>query len=96
VSGRKFHILRSSWWAILFCASCTLLYSTFAMKKKAQLQELSFRYAEMEKLKWIAAQEQSELTLCLTSQTDPSWIELILMKDLGVVPEGWTKIQFTK
>jgi hypothetical protein len=66
------------------------------MKKKAQLQELSFRCTEMEKVKLIAAQERAELELCLNSQTDPAWVEIMLMKDLGVVPEGWTKIQFTK
>lgn len=99
MSGRRLQQIRfiqSSWWTILVCASCIGVYSSASMKKKTQLQELSFRYTEMEKAKLIAIQERSELELCLKSQTDPAWIEIVLMKDLGVVPEGWTKIQFTK
>lgn len=63
--------------------------------RDAAISELSFRLQEMEKIKAIAIQEREDLQLRLHSQGDPAWIEMVLMRDLGVVPEGWIKVQFT-
>ena len=40
--------------------------------------------------------EKQQLQLKIASQTDPAWIEMILMRDLGVVPEGYLKVYFKK
>lgn len=58
--------------------------------------DLTLRMQEMEKEKVAVSQEREDLALQLQSETDPAWIEMLLMKDLGVVPEGWTKVHFTK
>ena len=39
---------------------------------------------------------QEELQLQINSQNDPEWIELTLMKNLGLVPEGQYKIYIQK
>ena len=67
------------------------------MKSRAStVSELNFRLSEMEKERQLALQEKEELTLTLASQGDPSWIELILLRELGVVPEGFLKVHFKK
>ena len=41
-------------------------------------------------------EEKEDLKLQINSQKDPAWIELTLMKGLGLVPEGQLKVYFTK
>ena len=93
-------VLRSfcirSWWAIVFTTLTVAFYFQAAHSRSAIFSDLSARLQEMEKEKLLASQEQEELSLQLQSETDPAWIEMVLMKELGVVPEGWTKVQFTK
>lgn len=48
-------------------------------------QQLSFEIAEKEA-------SQKILALQLASRDDPAWIELTLIRHLGLVPEGYTKI----
>ena len=87
---------REWWWVVVFCLTATFMYLHFIQTKKSQIEELSSRFAEMKKEKLFALQERESLRLQIESQTDPSWIEMILMRDLGVVPEGWLKVHFTK
>lgn len=62
--------------------------------KKVALAEASFWLEEMEKEKCLTLATQEELILKIASQSDPAWIEMILMRDLGVIPEGWLKVHF--
>ena len=85
-----------SWWVIVFCTMCSAIYFQAAHSRNAVHSELFSRYHEMEKEKSIASREQGELVLRLQSESDPAWIEMVLMKELGVVPEGWIKVHFKK
>ncbi|MFN4174943.1 MAG: hypothetical protein ACK4HV_07575, partial [Parachlamydiaceae bacterium] len=38
--------------------------------------------------------EQARLSEMIMSESDPQWIELTLMRVLGVIPEGTKKIYF--
>lgn len=40
--------------------------------------------------------EQQELILQIESQTDPAWVEMVLKRNLGLVPEGQVKVYFKK
>jgi hypothetical protein len=60
------------------------------------LEELEFRVREGEKEKLLACQERDELALQIASQNDPVWVELVLLRELGVVPEGYIKVHFKK
>lgn len=84
------------WWVVCFSITVTSIYLHCIQRKKGQVAELSCRYDEMKKEKEFAFQERESLRLQIDSQNDPSWIEMILMRDLGVVPEGWLKVHFTK
>jgi hypothetical protein len=65
-------------------------------EKKNAVQYMSLRLEEMQKDKWDALQKRGELELRIASQNDPAWIEMVLMRDLGVVPEGFLKVHFKK
>ena len=85
-----------SWWAIVFSTLCIAFYFQASHNHLNALSDLSARRQDMEKEKLIAAQENDDLSLRLQSEADPAWIELVLMKELGVVPEGWTKVHFKR
>jgi len=72
------------------------LYLHFVQEKNVQSQEVASRLEKILKEKRVAQIEQESLRLQIESQNDPSWIEMILMRDLGVVPEGWLKVHFAK
>ncbi len=88
------HFVYRSWWMFLFIGTCVGIYS-HAMHKKHEV------YASLEK-HLIDLQQQKESLLLIRedllaqiqSQSDPAWIELTLMKGLGVVPEGQQKVYF--
>ena len=80
----------------LFSLLCVMAYVQAARGRAGKISELSFRLQELKKEQIIAMQEQEELLQRLHSESDPAWIELLLMKELGVVPEGWTKIRFVQ
>jgi len=85
-----------SWWAIVFSTLSIAFYFQAAHGRTTIFSDLTMRMQEMEKEKLAVFQEQEDLALQLQSETDPAWVEMLLMKELGVVPEGWTKVHFTK
>jgi len=87
---------RRSWWVICFCLCVGLIHSHFIREKRGAVHHLTMKLEELEKQKWEALQKKEELELRIASQTDPAWIEMILMRDLGVVPEGFLKVHFKK
>jgi hypothetical protein len=84
-----------SWW-VAAAAICSLgLYEQGA---KALQKEINTFRAEAESLSEkirLAKELQEELKRQVMSQSDPAWIELVLIKSLGLVPEGYTKIYYT-
>lgn len=65
------------------------------MQKKAlvakALQEQLNRLNEQKEQLLV---EHEDLVLQIQSQSDPAWIQLTLMKGLGLVPDGQMKIFF--
>lgn len=87
---------RQSWWVIVFCTATGFAHCHFLKEKKETLQLLGARLQEMEVEKVQALEKRQELELCIASQNDPAWIEMILIRDLGVVPEGFLKVHFKR
>ncbi len=83
------------WWAFSFCFLTLGACLQAIQKKQSVISEYDFLLGEMEKEKTQLLSEREELQLKLASQSDPAWIEMVLMRDLGVVPEGWLKVHFT-
>lgn len=86
--------LARNWWVFLFFALCYLFYSHGMHKKKETLSELRGRFHELEEQRMLALEHQEELQAQVRSQTDPAWMEMTLIKGLGLVPDGQQKIYF--
>ena len=58
------------------------------------IERLQVKALEIEGAIGKAENAQRDLKLQVASQSDPAWIELALIKGLGLVPEGYTKIYY--
>ena len=73
------------------------MIAIYGHKMKTQgsaLHEATIRLAEIEQKTMAALKEKEDLALTLASQSDPAWIELVLLRQMGVVPEGFLKVHF--
>jgi hypothetical protein len=57
-------------------------------------EDLERRLSEITEQKEMIAAERDDLLLQIQSQNDPKWIELVLMRRLGLTPHGQIKIYF--
>jgi hypothetical protein len=89
-------VLIQSWWVILFILLCYMVYEQGIRKRNEDFAKLHEQYKELLKEKQKSMATQKELHLKVNSESDPAWIELTLMKGLGLVPEGQTKVLFIK
>lgn len=87
---------KKSWWVLIFCSGCLAIYAQGMQKKSLACVDLKNRIEKLEWEKTLSVSTQQELQLQINSQNDPAWIELTLMKQLGVVPEGQMKVFFKK
>ncbi len=84
------------WWVFCFTTIALSLYFHSIQDKKAKKLALLTKIGEMRHDWQAEIQTREMLKRTIASQSDPSWIEMVLMRDLGVVPEGWIKVHFTK
>lgn len=84
----------SWWWVLVFVMTCFLTYAHAAKKKMDLHKILVERLSDLEVAKEVALAEKNRLELEIQSQSDPLWIQLTLMKGLGLVPEGQKKVLF--
>lgn len=91
----KGHIYRS-WWVFFFALLCFICYEQSIKIRNEQYQALSIQLQELQIEIQLSLLLQTELIAQVHSQTDRAGIEYILMKELGVVPEGHKKIYFIK
>lgn len=83
-----------SWWVILFVLLCFILFEQGMKKRDQDFAKLSEQLAQLQMDKEKALIVKEELQLHINSESDPAWIELILMKELGLSPDEYTKIFF--
>ncbi len=94
IISRIFASFVRSWWVILFMLICIIGYDIGIKKRKTAIYNMRTKYNDLLVQKEMAISKKEELTLKLLSQSDPSWIEQVLMKELGVVPENKIKVHF--
>jgi hypothetical protein len=58
--------------------------------------KLRVKLTHLQHEKTEALYVQNELQREIASQDDESWIELVLMQKLGLVPEGQIKVHFVR
>ena len=83
------------WWLILFCFLSALFYEQEKKKINLEYQKLHQQLIQLQSIKEEKLQIQEYLLLKINSQSDPDFVELLLMKELGVVPEGQIKFFFS-
>jgi hypothetical protein len=85
-----------SWWLFLFLSCLFLVYSHIRHQNNQIQIDLQGQIDHLIAEKTLAEQQREELLIQVQSQSDPAWIEMVLKKRLGLVPEGQTKIYFKK
>jgi hypothetical protein len=83
-----------SWWVIAFLLLCAILYERGMQKREAQFQQLREQLGVLQIEKQKAMLQQQNLQMHINSQSDLAWVELALMKGLGVCPEDQQKVYF--
>jgi hypothetical protein len=84
------------WWWVCTCVLvCLFLYERGLNKNNLQFQQLKEQFETLQAEKKQALVLQADLQKQINSQSDIAWIELTLIKTLGLVPENQQKVYFT-
>jgi hypothetical protein len=83
-------------WVILFTFVSLGCYGFAAQQKEMRYSELHEMVNRLELQMDQAKKEQQVLNLRLSSLNDPEWVQMLLMRDLGVLPDGQVKITFSQ
>jgi hypothetical protein len=84
-----------SWWLILFVLFSFVSYEQSIKRTDKEAFNYKKHLVALEQEKIKQQKENEDLSLMVNSLSDPAWIEMILIRDLGVVPEGKLKVHFT-
>jgi hypothetical protein len=87
-------LLRKNWWMVTFFCLVGLFFWQNSRKTYFVAADLQERLADIMEQQRLVALERDDLLLQIQSQKDPKWVELILMRRLGLIPEGQTKVYF--
>lgn len=88
--------MRRSWWVVVFVAVSAFLYVHGMHAKGVACKGLEQQRDLLLQEKQALLSSQEDLRLQQSSQEDPAWIELVLMRRMGVVPEGQRKVYFDR
>lgn len=83
-----------SWWVLAFMLLCAILYEQGLKAREVHFHQLSGQLQSLQREKQAVLELQESLQLQINSQSDLAWIELTLMKGLGLVPEDQQKVYF--
>lgn len=83
-----------SWWVLAFVFACAIIYEQGLKNRDHLYQQLTEQRSALLQEKQEALRQQENLQLQINSQSDLAWVELTLMKGLGLVPEGQQKVYF--
>lgn len=82
------------WWVALFVLVSAAVYAGGVQKKQGLIDALDGQICLLQQQKEALLEEQEDLAREIYSQTDPAYVELTLMKTLGLVPKGSSKVYF--
>ncbi len=83
-----------SWGVLLFALLCFMCFEQAMKKHQIEYTKLALKRDLLLQEKIQATQLHAALLLQINSESDPAWIELILMQTLGLTPEGKIKVFF--
>lgn len=73
---------------------CFFIFDQSSLHQKQELEALTCKLKKLELQKKRADIQKKEFTLQVASQGDPEYIEMLLMRKLGLIREGQTKVLF--
>lgn len=73
---------------------CGALYLHALWQKDQAYRQTVSQLSSLEQEKQEALAQQEELRAEIESQKDPAFIEMVLKRNLGLVPEGQVKVYF--
>ena len=85
-----------SWWVILILLLCLAFFEHEQNKRDEILNTLTARTKDLQHEKIHSLERHERLSMQINSQNDPSWVEMVLIKELGLTPEGQIKVHFTE
>ena len=88
VDGRRFMLQAQQ------AGASAILYEEGLKKRDVLYQQLTDQQRILKREKGEALQRRENLQRQINSQSDLNWVELTLMKGLGLVPEGQQKVYF--
>ena len=88
--------IRSSWWLFAFTLVTFCIYEQASHHLVRKMKRLEQKMEKIETELEHKKKLNKELLCQVESQNDPAWIELSLIRVLGLVPEGYTKVFFTE
>ena len=86
----------NSWWVIAFFLFCAILYEQGLKSRDEAFKHLRKQQHQLQDEKTKALAVQDNLKHQINSQSDPSYVELTLMKGLGLTPENQQKVFFDR
>lgn len=84
------------WGFTFFFLAATLIGLELALKnEESDAKSLESQLLSLKEKINSAEIHRDYLMRQINSQSDPAWIEMVLKKELGLVPEGQIKVYFT-
>ena len=83
-----------SWWVIAFVIASAIIYEQGLKERDHLYQQLTEQWIALLVEKQEILRQNQNLQVQINSQSDLAWVELTLMKGLGLVPEGQQKVYF--
>jgi len=88
-------VILKSWWAILFFLLCFFAFDQAMRRRNTEEEKLQSQFEGLKQDRKEALALAEELQRQIGSQNDREWIEMTLMRCLGLVPEGQIKVHFS-
>ncbi len=82
------------WWVLLWLLLLSVVHELSSKARNEEEVRLKDQLTLLQQEKLVALTRRDDLTLQINSQSDPDWVELVLRKGLGLVPEGQVKVFF--
>jgi hypothetical protein len=83
-------------WLVAVFILCAAVYLHALRQKDRTYQAATSQLQTLEQEKQAALAQQEDLLSEIHSQSDPAFVEMCLKRNLGLVPEGQTKVYFHK
>ena len=85
---------KNSWWVVILCVFGFSCFWTVHLHQKRELRKLNKVISKLEIQQKEELKKNEEFVLKIKSLSDPAFIEMILMQNLGLVPKDQVKVVY--